>query len=118
MGPWAWIAFAATGLATMISSIAAIHSATGYAEGGVIKGNTYSNDQIGGLVDGTQFVGLNAGEVVLNKAQTNALASFITSTERGGGNASKPYVTGQTIVLGINNWAKQNGKGQLVFSKG
>ena len=36
MGPWAWIAFAATGLATMISTISAIHSSTGYANGGMI----------------------------------------------------------------------------------
>ena len=44
LGPWAWIAFAATGLATMISTISAIHSATGYAQGGMIKGG-YSGDQ-------------------------------------------------------------------------
>ena len=40
MGPWAWVAFAATGLATMLSTISAIHSSTGYAEGGMIKGNS------------------------------------------------------------------------------
>ena len=44
MGPWAWIAFAATGLATMVTAISTIHSATGYAEGGMIPGNSYSGD--------------------------------------------------------------------------
>ena len=38
MGPWAWVAFAATGLATMLSTISAIHSATGYAQGGMVEG--------------------------------------------------------------------------------
>ena len=33
MGPWAWVAFAATGLAEMLTMISTIHSATGYASG-------------------------------------------------------------------------------------
>jgi len=36
VSPWDWIAAAAAGTATMISTISAIHSATGFANGGVI----------------------------------------------------------------------------------
>ena len=97
--------------------IASIHSATGYAEGGIIKGNSYSGDRIGGLVDGRQLVGLNAGELVLNKAQQANLAAELTKGSDGGRFSSTPYVTGEKIVLGINNWAKRNGKGELVFSR-
>lgn len=62
MGPWAWIAFALAGLATMISTIAAIKQQTsGYATGGVITGNHYVGDQ--------QYARVNAGEMILNQAQ-------------------------------------------------
>lgn len=57
---WGWIALAATGTATMISTITAIKSATsGYAEGGMVlpNGNPYGGDNI--------VARLNAGEGVL-----------------------------------------------------
>jgi tetrahydromethanopterin S-methyltransferase subunit D len=44
--PWDWIAAAAAGTATMISTISAIHSATGFANGGVVPG--FAN---GGVID-------------------------------------------------------------------
>ena len=40
LGPWGWIAFAATGLATMLSMIASVKDATAFADGGVIYGPT------------------------------------------------------------------------------
>lgn len=73
--PWTWIAFAATATATMISTISAIHSATGYANGGMIKGNTYSGDQLMAQGPDGGLIGLNAGEIVLNKAAQGNLAS-------------------------------------------
>ena len=109
---WSFIAAAAAATVSMATTIASIHSATGYAEGGIIKGNTYSGDQI----PADSFV--NAGELVLNKAQQLSLASQLTDRGRdSGGGASTPYVTGEKIVLGINNWAKRNGRGELVFSR-
>ena len=116
LGPWAWIAFAASGLATMISTISAIHSSTGYAEGGMIKGNSYSGDNIGGLVDGSQFVGLNAGEIVLNSAQQNALANEL----QGNGMQNlhlRTEVSGRNLVVVIENDLKAQGKGQLATFK-
>ena len=116
MGPWAWIAFAATGLATMISTISAIHSATGYAEGGMIKGNSYSGDNIGGLVDGSQFVGLNAGEVVLNASQQSMLANNLQNN--GGGSVHVTGILrGEDIVLIADRWGRRTGKGELLFGK-
>ena len=117
-GPWAWIAFAATGLATMISTISAIHSATGYAQGGMIKGNSYSGDNIGGMVDGGAggFVGLNAGEIVLNRAQTGNLASQLQGN--GFGNARLVgRLKGRDILISIDRELSATGKGQLVTWK-
>ena len=81
-GPWAWIAFAATGLATMITTISSIHSATGYAHGGVIKdgfsgivpGNSYSGDNIPA---NNGHIMLNSGETVLNVGQSQNVASAL-----------------------------------------
>lgn len=42
MGPWAWIAFAAAGLAEMTAVIASIKNATAFADGGVVSGPTYA----------------------------------------------------------------------------
>lgn len=42
MGPWAWIAFAATGLAQMVAVIGSIKQATAFAAGGIVSGPTYA----------------------------------------------------------------------------
>ena len=78
---WAFIAAAAAATVSMATTIASIHSSTGYAEGGIIKGNHYSGDMIGGQLENGQLVGLNAQEVVLNRAQSGNLASQL----QGGG---------------------------------
>ena len=114
---FSFIAAAAAATVSMATTIASIHSATGYASGGIVKGNSYSGDNIGGLVDGSQFVGLNAGEVVLTRAMTGNLASQLSGQNSGGSVSSTPYVTGEKIILGINNYAKKQGWGELVFSR-
>jgi hypothetical protein len=111
--PWVWAAFAAAGLAQMIAMITTIHSQTGYAEGGMIKGNSYSGDRIGGLVDGSQFVGLNAGEVVLNAAQQSSLAQQL----EGGGMQNlrlDGVISGENIHIVHNRYLKRSGQGELV----
>ena len=40
--PWDWIAAAAAGTATMLSTIASIRQATAFAEGGIVSGPTYA----------------------------------------------------------------------------
>ena len=112
MGPWAWIAFAATGLATMISTISAIHSSTGYAEGGMIKGNSYSGDNLMAMGP-NGLIGLNAGELVLNRAQQGNLAAQLEGNS--GGNVSvQPYVSGENIYLGVSNHLRRSGQGEIV----
>ena len=108
-GPWAWIAFAATGLATMLTSISAIHSATGYAQGGIVKGNSYSGDNIYGGPDAM----VNAGELVLTKAQQSSLAQSLTGN---GGNNVRVHgiLRGKDIFIAAENWSKSVGKGELV----
>ena len=110
MGPWAWIAFAAAGLATAITTVSQIKAATkgGFAEGGIVPGNSYSGDLLH-----TSDYGINSGELILNRAQQNSIASQLENPG-GGGVSSMPYVTGETILLGLNNHLQRDGQGEIV----
>jgi hypothetical protein len=108
--PWVWVAFAASGLAQMLTMISTIHSATGYAEGGIVRGNTYSNDQI--------FAGLNAGEVVLNRAQSGVLASQLEGNNGGFADGQIVGVLqGEHIALVAKRWGKRTGRGENLSFK-
>ena len=102
---WRFIAGAAAATISMATTIASIHQATGYSEGGIVKGNTYSNDQIPAM--------LNAGEVVLNASQQNMLAQNLKGSG-GGGGYSPSYVSGEQIWIALNAYAKRTGKGEIV----
>ena len=116
LGVWGWIAAVAGGLTTMVSTISAIHSATGYAQGGIVKGNSYSGDNIGGIVDGSQLVGLDAGELVLTRAMQGNLAQQLEGN--GLGNLTlTSKIRGENIIMSINNTSRRRGKGEMVTSK-
>ncbi len=71
-GPWVWIAFAISGLTTMLTMMSSITSATsGYATGGVIGGASTFGDK--------KFARVNSGEMILNKFQQASLFSLINS---------------------------------------
>ena len=77
------------------------------AAGGVVAGNTYSGDQIPAL--------LNAGEVVLNRAQVGNLASQM----QGGGMQNlnlTATIKGEQIRLALNNNGRRTGRGEYVQS--
>jgi uncharacterized protein YoxC len=116
--PWDWIAAAAAGTATMISTISAIHSATGYAQGGIVDGSN------GGFVGGSQFSGdqvgnvrLNSGELVLSRSQQFNLASQLEGDGNQGTTPSRPYVSGEQIYLGLNNYLRRSGRGEIITSR-
>jgi hypothetical protein len=112
--PWSWIAAAAAGTATMISTISAIHSATGYAQGGIVDGRG------GGFVGGTAYSGdnvgnvrLDSGELVLNKSQQSNLASALDGNPMSSLNLTA-VVSGEQILLVANRTTRRQGKGELV----
>lgn len=104
---YAFIASAAAAIVEMGVAISAVKQQTKFAEGGVVKGSTYSNDQIPAL--------LNAGEVVLNRAQVGHLASALS--EDNAGTSSQPYVSGEQIYLGLNNYLRRTGRGEMITSR-
>jgi hypothetical protein len=97
--PWDWIAAAAAGTSTMIGVISAIHSSTGYANGGVVDGQftgtTYSSDQIPVMV--------NAGETILTRAQAGNIASQLTDSRSTATPHLVAEVSGEQINFVLKN---------------
>lgn len=108
-GPWDWIAAAAAGAGTMISVIASIKNATGYATGGQVKGNTYSGDNIPIMV--------NAGETVLTAAMSNTLASAIQERGQQGAIQIEGRLSGEYIYLSAGRYTRRSGRGEIVTFK-
>ena len=104
---WAWLAWLAAGAAAMATTISTIHSLTGFENGGEIKGNSFSGDNIPIMA--------NAGEVVLTRAQQGNLASQLE------GAATNVHVTGEVhgtkLFLVMNRALKVANKGEIVTWK-
>ncbi len=109
--PWVWAAFAVSGLATMLTMISQIHSATGYAQGGIVKGNSYSGDNIYGGPDAM----VNAGELVLTKAQQSTLAQNLQNN--GSTVNVVGRVVGEDIFLSADRYARRSGRGSILTGK-
>ena len=80
------------------------------ASGYTVPGTHYSGDVTPVLA--------NAGEVILNRAQQGNLASQLQDGESNSeGGYARPFVTGQDIFLGINNYLRGAGYGELITTK-
>lgn len=106
---WGWLAFVAAGVAAMATTISTIHQLTGYAEGGIVGGNSYSGDNIYG---GGAMV--NSGELVLNKAQQGNLASQLQGNGINGMNISG-RIKGTDIILSVDRSLQLQGKQLLTW---
>jgi hypothetical protein len=87
----------------------------GKAAGGMlIPGNYMSGDLLRMPVDGGRgMIGVNSGEVILNRAQQGVLASALEDNSQGGYN-SQPYLDGELIYLGLQAYLRRSGKGEIV----
>jgi hypothetical protein len=110
-GVFGWIAAAVAGTATMISTIAAIKSATSanFAQGGIVPGSSYSGDNI-------RAFGLNSGEVILNRAQSDSIADQLTSSPMGDLQLST-VIDAEEIRFILNNRGRRTGRGEYVQSR-
>lgn len=117
-GPFAWIAAIAGGLATMTSTIAAIHSATGFANGGVVQ-PSMKRYATGGLIEGTHYSGdmqlarVNAGETILTRAQAGNVVSQLNGSGLNNLNLTAT-ISGEQIRLALNNNGRRTGRGEYV----
>ena len=90
--PFGWIAFAATGLATLLTMIGTIKSATSgsYAHGGIIPGGSYSGDRL--------TANVNSGEMIINRRQQLQLWRMVQAPL-----ASAPqYATPSSVMPSLN----------------
>ena len=101
---WAFIAAAAAATISMVTTIASIHSATGYAHGGIVDGNSFSGDNVPIMA--------NAGELVLTKSMQSNLANHLEGTGLQGLGPSS--VSGEQIYVVLNRYTRRSGKGELV----
>ena len=107
VGPILAVAAVATVLGATLAAISKAKSAGSYAEGGIIPGNSFTGDRL--------TANVNSGELILNRAQQANIAAQLSAGDRGAGAAqSNPFVTGETIVLGINNFLGRSGQGEIV----
>ena len=106
---WAWLVWVAAGLAAMATSISLVHNLTGFAEGGIVGGNSYSGDNIYG---GGAMV--NSGELVLNKAQQGNLASQLSGNGMQGIKVAGK-IKGTDIILSVDRTLQLQGKQLLTW---
>lgn len=105
---WAWIGAAAAITASMVSMIEAIHSSTGYAQGGIVGGNSFSGDNT--------LIRANAQEVVLTRAMAGNLASQLEGNGLNGYHL-EAVVTGEDLRFALRNNARRRGYGETVTSR-
>ena len=79
------------------------HAAGGF----VIPGDDYADRTI---------IAASSGELILNKAQQGAVASMLSQKEQGYG--GQPYVSGEQIYLGLNNYLRRTGRGEMLTARG
>jgi len=113
MGPYGWIAYLAAGMGAMATTISTIHSLTGYANGGEIKGNSYSGDNLTAMGP-SGLIGLNAGEIILNRAQQSNVASGLQGAGSLRGLNLRTKVKGTELLVWLDNSLAQSGRGELV----
>ena len=110
-----------TTISTIVSAIEAISAADTlipFARGGIVPhaaagyfvpGYNYSSD--------TTPVLANAGELILNRAAQNNIASQLQEASKGGSNNGIARVSGEQIYIAMNAYLRRSGKGELVTWK-
>lgn len=104
---WGKIAAITTMLGAFAAMVSTVQSSVRtYADGGVIPGQNY-NDGITARV--------SSGEMIINPADQKRLFDSI-HTGGIGGESGSAAVTGEQIVIAVNNYARRTNRGELVFA--
>lgn len=100
----------------IVSAIQAISTVKFFAGGGVVHaaggymvpGTSYSGDRIPAM--------LNAGEVVLNRAQAGVIAESLETRENNMG-TPQARISGEQIYLTLGAYLKRSGRGEILTSR-
>lgn len=84
-----WVAFGITGMTQLVSMVSQIKQLTagGYAEGGIVPGNSFAGDKVMAMV--------NSGEMILNTHQQKNLFDMLNGITGTGISSSKIELTGK-----------------------
>ena len=84
-----WVAFGITGMTQLVSMVSQIKQLTagGYAEGGIVPGNSFNGDKVMAMV--------NSGEMILNTHQQKNLFDMLNGITGTGIASSKIELTGR-----------------------
>ena len=99
---WGWIAFAIAGLAQVAATVSQIHSLSGYAGGGIIKGNRSVGDM--------NYARVNDGEMILNDRQQSHLFNMLDAgaeANRSMIGVSDIVVRGSDLYISLRNYSKE-----------
>ena len=100
---WGMLGFAISGLATVASVIAQIHSLSGYAQGGIVSGGSYVGD--------SQIIRVNSGEAVLTQSDQSRFMRLLDGGSVANQSQQMQYVgavvRGADLYLAFSNYAKQ-----------
>ena len=100
---WGMLGFAISGLATVASVIAQIHSLSGYAQGGIVSGGSYVGD--------SQIIRVNSGEAVLTQSDQSRFMRLLDGGSVASQSGQMQYVgavvRGADLYLAFSNYAKQ-----------
>ena len=110
-------AFAGAKAVPIVGELLARGGIVGRAAGGLlIPGNSMSGDRLRMPVDGGRgMIGVNSGELILNRSQQDNIASQLEGGLRNIELTS--VVRGEDIVLAINNRSRRMWRGEYVTSK-
>ena len=109
-----WFPFANGGIVPKFAGGGLIGKAAG---GMMIPGNSYSGDNLRMPVDGGRgWIGVNSGELILNKSQQNNLANAIQGNSFENLNLTAT-IRGEQIRLALNNNGRRTGRGEYVQSR-
>jgi hypothetical protein len=112
LGPFGWIAWLAAGAAALATTISTVHSLTGYSEGGIVGGSSFSGDNV--------FAGnamVNSGELILNRAQQNSLAASLSENSALANLNLTATLKGEDLRMSINRNGRRTGKGEMTTTK-
>jgi hypothetical protein len=104
LGPWAWVGFSLAGLAQVANVVSSIHNLSGYANGGVIGGSSYSGDRL--------LARVNSGEMILNTREQSNLFNLLDNGASGGVNGGNVHfvIRGSELHGVLANYNNRNNK--------
>ena len=115
-GPILAAAAIAAVIVSMVAAMSKAKSAGNFAMGGKIPGNSFSGDNMRGMLPNGDLVGLDAGEIILNRAQQGVVAGAMQGNPMNDLNLGLE-VEGTKMLILLNNTNRSLGGSRNFYSE-